>query len=135
MATAGIYAILNADATLKSEVGSDSTGNIKVYPQTPPQDVTMPFVVITRSNTLPTDTKDAPSVLDEVSIQIDCYSKTYAKTQTIKDRIRTLLDNYSGTVGGVNFDHIVFANEDEPPPDLDIGAFAVSQDYSVRIIR
>ena len=124
-----IYSLLTSDGTLSSAIGT------KVFPDTVPQGQLFPAVVYTVVGTDPTDAKDGASPLDVLRIQIDTYSTSYDSTQTIKDRIRTVLDRYSGTVQMMNIDSIRFSGDGSGDYEENIGIYWVSQNFDIRLRR
>lgn len=124
-----IYSLLTSDGTLSSAIGT------KVFPDTVPQGQLFPAVVYTVVGTGPTDAKDGTSPLDVLRIQIDTYSTSYDSTQTIKDRIRTVLDRYSGTVQMMNIDSIRFSGDGSGDYEENIGIYWVSQNFDIRLRR
>jgi hypothetical protein len=124
-----VYNILINDSTITDYVGT------KVFPVLAPQDTDYPFITIIKNNTLPTDIKSAVSPTDEVFFQVDIYAAKEIKCQGIAAQVRTLLDQYSGTIASVQIDRIVFRDEQDSDFDIDLDIFGKSQEYKARIIR
>jgi len=106
----GIYSairsILVADATLTSLVGS------KIYPNAAPQGTQSPFVVINVISNLPTNTKAQASTMDRYRIQVSTFSTDFDTCQTVKNRIRVLLENVINTTSsGTTIQVSQFQNE------------------------
>ena len=101
-----IRSILVADATLTSLVGS------KIYPNAPPQGTQSPFVVINVISNLPTNTKAQASTMDRYRIQVSTFSTDFNTCQTVKNRIRVLLENVINTTSsGTTIQVSQFQNE------------------------
>lgn len=126
---AAIRAILVADGTLTGLIGA------KVYPNTIPPKTDFPCVAYTVLDTEPTDTKEGASELDNIRMQIDVYTLNYDDTQTIANRIRTLLDQYSGTSASENIDLCFFQGQQEGDYQADLGVFWLSQTYEIQLKR
>lgn len=125
-----IFEILRTDSELITLLG----GTSKIFPIRIPQETAYPAITYTKLSQSPNHTKTGPSLVDEVRIQIDTYSKDYAQLVSIDKRVRTLLDYYTGTIVSVNVDSIWFVNSTEVgEPELGLKHFAT--DYQMRINR
>lgn len=122
-----VYNILVNDSTIIDYVGTN------IFPVIAPQDTDYPFITIVKNSTLPTDIKAATSPTDEVFFQVDIYATKEITCQAIASRVRTLLDQYSGTIASVVVDRITFRDEQDSDFDIDIDVFAKSQEYKARI--
>lgn len=124
-----IYGLLSSDGTVSGQVST------RIYPDTVPQEASFPYIAYTVVSTSPLNYKDGTSPLDEVSVQVDIYSRSYATTQEIAAAARSALDRYAGTNNSVVVDKIIFENEGSGPYEAMQGVFWVSQDYRVRVKR
>ncbi len=124
-----IYSILINDVTLTGIIGNS------IFPVVASQETDWPFIVIINNSTTPTDVKGAVSTNDDFSFQVDVYSKSQDECQTIAARIRTLLDQYSGTTGGLVIGNITFRDDADGEFDFDVEVFAKSLEYRARIVR
>lgn len=124
-----IYNILSNDAGVTALVST------RVYPDTVPQEASFPYVAYTIVSTSPLNYKDGASPLDEVSVQVDMYSRSYATTQDIAAAVRSALDRYTGLNSSINIDKILFENEGAGTYEAMQGVFWASQDYLVRVKR
>ena len=88
-----IYSAITGDGTLAGLVST------RVYPDRAVQQATLPYIVYTSIDTQPTDTKDGGSMLDVIRVQVDTFASTYDSANTISERVRTVLDRETGTVG------------------------------------
>lgn len=129
MLGSAIYSILSGDATLAAIIGT------KIYPVQAPQRTPPPFVVYRENNTIATDQKDGSAPKDLKSVQIDIYSGTYTEAHTAADRIRVLLDAYSGTVAGVTIRQMWFSDQDDGDFLEDMNFYGISQVYEARVQR
>lgn len=98
------------------------------------------WVIYTPVSRLPHRTKDGVSTLDRYRFQIDCYARTEEDIDTMGEAVKTILDNYSGTVSSVVIRLIVFEDEDDSVEYLegDEGSkgeeyYRRRQDYSIWI--
>lgn len=69
------------------------------------------WVIYTMISNVPHNTKSGASTYDTYRFQLDCYSRTPAKVDTLAASVRSTLDEYSGTSEGVVIDHIFFDGE------------------------
>lgn len=122
-----VYNILVNDATITSYVGTS------IFPVLAPQGTDYPFITIIKNSTLPTDIKAATSPTDTVFFQVDIYAEKEITCQAIASRVRTLLDQYTGTTASVNIDRITFQDEQDSDFDIELDIFAKSQEYKARI--
>jgi hypothetical protein len=123
-----VFSILTTDAAVSAIVGA------KVYPRTAPQGIKIPYVVYSIISVTPTDTKDRPSPLDAVRVQIDCYDRTYMGCETLHGKVRDAIDAYEigATVAGVKLDGIKYETENDTI-DEDVDIFRRSADYIIRV--
>jgi hypothetical protein len=106
-----------------------------IYPVIAPQGTDWPFVVVQVIEVTPTEFKDGVSTNDEYFFQVDIYAQTENEAQTVAARVRTLIDNYSGTVLGLNISTIRFKGSADSDFDIDLDIFGKSQEYRGVIIR
>lgn len=124
-----IYSLLSGDATLTGLVGS------KIYPVKAPQKVNVPFVVFRENTTLPVNAKDGVASKELKQLQVDTYATSYLTAHEIATAIRSILDNWSGTIGGVTIRQMWFDDQDDGDFIEDLGFFGVSQSYEVKVER
>lgn len=123
-----IHELLTSDVDVSAIVGD------RVFPQIAAQGASFPFVVYVLQDTSPSDTKSGVSTLDEVRYDIVVASETYAQASDLTNKIRTVLDRYSGTVSGVVIDSIQFIDLDADN-DPDTETFLTSSEYIIRVKR
>lgn len=122
---AAIRTILTADATLTGLVSS------RIYPDMPPQGTTYPCIVYMIIATDPTNTKEGVSQLDNVRLDVNIYAENYDSGVTIAERVRTLLDGYSGTSATITMD-IYFVNQQSGDYTMETGVFWANQTFEVQ---
>ncbi|MEN7549317.1 DUF3168 domain-containing protein [Rapidithrix thailandica] len=86
--------LLVNDATLSGIIGK------RMFPQMIPQGTGMPVIAYSIANTQPKSCKVNGEYLDEVDISLLIFSKNYGETEQIGQRVRKVIDDYSGTVKG-----------------------------------
>jgi len=116
------YDILAAAAT---------NASTRIYLTLAPQETATPFIVFNIEGVDHTFTKSGVSTIDTFRIDIDCYADTLAAAETLKNQVRTALDNYTGTINGVVVDGCHYQDQ-EPDQDLDLTPFW-SIDFQMRV--
>jgi len=106
----------------------------RIYPELAQQDVDVPFIVYTVTDTTPSGTKNATSKLDTARVELYCVSDDYEQSMDLGIACRTALDRQSGTVSGVEVQSIDFDTSDVQF-DPDQRVYVLEQTYDVRIQR
>ena len=120
-----IYQILAATSNITAVVGSD------IYTVIAAQQDLSAYIVIHLIDDVAENTKDNPSMLDEIRVQVNCYHGIKATCDDLGKKIRTALDNYRGTVGGNVIDRAYFEDAHNDF-DEDRKLYILSQDFIVR---
>ena len=124
-----IYGRLSAEPTVIAIVGQ------KIYPDLTPQDIQYPFCVYTIINSTAIDFKDGQSNLEEVQIQIDCYTQSYDSTQELANNIRNSLDRFVGTENGVEVQTIKYMSSESNVYNPTLNVYWTSVDFMARMKR
>jgi hypothetical protein len=106
----------------------------RIYPELAQQDVDVPFIVYTVTDTTPSGTKNATSKLDTARVELYCVSDDYEQSMDLGIACRSALDRQSGTVSGVEVQSIDFDTSDVQF-DPDQRVYVLEQTYDVRIQR
>jgi len=69
------------------------------------------WIVYTMISNVPHNSKTGASTYDQYRFQLDCHARTPDLANTLAAAVRTLLDEYSGTVSSVTIDHIFYDGE------------------------
>jgi len=117
--------ILEDDAPV-SAIVSD-----RIYPNVAPQGKQVPYIVYSRINTEPSDTKSGTSKLDRVAVDLDFFGNNYKTLRDLADKSRTALDRFSGTKQSQVIDKIVFTDQ-RSTFDNDAQLYHITQSYNVR---
>lgn len=101
-----IKELLSESAVITSIVGT------KLYPIAAPEQETYPFVVFKRSDLKASYTRDG-CCENDVNVEITALSDDYVESITLIQAVRDKLDNYRGTVKGIDINHarVQSANE------------------------
>tara|TARA_R110002051_G_scaffold1803_2_gene9990 strand:- start:3502 stop:4587 length:1086 start_codon:yes stop_codon:yes gene_type:complete len=126
-----IYKLLNDNIAVESMVGTRIAPN--VMKQTSP----FPFIVYDVSSDTPEGQKDSVALLDNASIMVSAYCKTYAEASKLANYIRTALDRVNGVYNNVNIQAIDFDGYDDVFDDMSgsDGVYRKSLNFNIRIIN
>jgi hypothetical protein len=106
----------------------------RIYPEMAQQDVDVPFIVYTVTDTTPSATKNATSKLDTGRVELYVISDDYEQAMNLGIAVRTALDRQSGTISAVEVQSIDFDTSDVQF-DPDQRVYVLEQTYDVRIQR
>lgn len=122
-----ILTALFANASVKGVVAD------RIYYVQAPQGVTAPYVVFFKVSGPRVHSHDGASGLAHPRFQFSCFAKTYAAAKQIAGYIQTVLQGYSGTLGGtggVTVRGCFYENEtDLYEPDT--GLFHIALDFYI----
>ncbi len=124
-----IYGRLSGDGTISGYLGS------RIFPAFIPEGTAFPAMSYAFEQQLPSNTKDGPSTVDNLSLSLVVYHDDYAEAQAIAERSRTLLDYFSGTEDGVAVDRIAFSNQSDDSFVSGFQFVVLAQSYNVRLLR
>ena len=126
-----IYKILHDNIAVESMVGTRIAPN--VMKQTSP----FPFIVYDVSSDTPEGQKDSVALLDNASIMVSAYCKTYSEASKLANYIRTALDRVNGVYNAVNIQAIDFDGYDDVFDDMSgsDGVYRKSLNFNIRIIN
>lgn len=124
-----IFNILTNASAVTDIVGS------QIFPDMATQQATYPFIVYEINSTTSTETKDGPSKLDEVTVNVMSYSNSYQQAQELAAKVRTALDRTRGTFEGVEVQSIQFENSFSTAMSFEKKVYVVEQSYIVREVR
>jgi len=82
----------------------------------------------------PDDVKESTSWVDDVTVLLSIYDVSYSAAATLGDYVRTIIDGYRGTAGGVYADSITFITESDDY-DNDLRKYIKFQEYKLRILN
>ena len=78
-----IYTVLSMDATIKGVCGD------RIYPQRMPQNAAVPAVVYTINDITPVKSLSGESGLDNVTVEITCWAKSYTAAHLLATAVRS----------------------------------------------
>ena len=81
-----IYNILTTDANVSDIVGT------RVFPNVVDYGVNLPAITYTEVTNNPTNTKTGASELDQVTVQVTCFSVKYSEVVDLSEKVRRALD-------------------------------------------
>jgi len=119
-------------ARLSGQTGVTNLVDKKIYAGVAPQGVGLPYITFFKvSESQPHAMIGDPSIL-RPRIQVSCWSTDYSQIKSIASAIRTALQDYSATTGGITFQRILYEDETnitEVDPDTNKIIYQVAQDY------
>jgi hypothetical protein len=131
----------NSTPVAITALGGVTGTSAKVHMGRLPISETLPAISVIRNSTVPSDTKNEVSKLDEERIIVAIHALNYKSAYTISAAVRLALDdiqatNYTVGADTIQIDHIWFAEENyfiDENVDKSIDTF--EQDYLVRVKR
>ena len=126
-----IYKILSDNIAVSSLVGT------RIAPNVMKQTSEFPFIVYDVSTDTPEGQKDSVALLDNASIMVSAYCKTYAEASKLANYIRTALDRVNGVYNAVNIQSIDFDGYDDVFDDMSgsDGIYRKSLNFNIRILN
>jgi len=103
-----IYHILKNDSSIVSMVGN--VKNIQpsaIYTDSPKAGIYYDILTVNNTNTK----GDHKATITEVSVQIECFKKSYEDVINLGARVQELLDKKNGTFNGVNLQSCVLESQ------------------------
>ena len=116
------YTLITGDGPTAALIGT------RCYPETLPQNPTLPAVRYNLVTAGPIGTHDAAGGLVRATVQVDAVAATYAAARTLADTIKAKLNGYragSGTIRTALWDN------ENPAWDDETGQKIVSIDFTV----
>lgn len=120
-----LYNLLSNDVDVSAIVGTN------IFPFLAVENVNYPYIVFSQSGLEPTNEKDGVSCLDKIEVEIEMYSETLAEVEDLADKVRVLLDRYTGTVETLIIQSATFLAEETGYSDID-RVFLKMHSYSFR---
>lgn len=115
-----IFSRLSTDTTLMGLVST------RIFPDTAPQDQTKPFIVFRVADTAPATVKDGAAQNNLYQIEINAYAFSFTDVQSIHSAIKSRLDKFTGTSGGVSIRLINVDSRGSIPFNPDNGIFGAA---------
>ena len=126
-----IYKILSGNIAVSSMVST------RIAPNVMRQTSAFPFIVYDVATDSPEGQKDSVALLDNVSLMVSAYCKTYSDASKLANYIRTALDRVNGLYVGVNIQAIDFDGYDDVFDDMSgsDGVYRKSLNFNVRVLN
>ena len=119
-----IYSALTGESTISALVST------RVYPSRLPQKPSYPAIVFSKIDTDRHIAHDGPGDLAHPRFQFDCYAQTDAAAENLSNVLRTYINGFRGTFGGLAVHGIIFIDElDDYGSVADVSR--VSSDYRI----
>ena len=118
---------------LTGHAGTTALVSTRVYPNTAPQDATLPYVVYEQESARRLETFGGSSGNARAVVEIAAWDETYDGARALGEQIRLALEGFSGTVASVVIDYVTLdGDRDEyfaPGSGEEVGLHSVDQDY------
>jgi hypothetical protein len=125
-----ISEILKADSNVTAIVSQ------RIHPLRRPSGGLLPAIVYELSDTDPHDTKSGVSLMDHdfVRVFIEGHTPYNSTFVDLISKVRTALDRYSGTIGGITVQSVQFLGNSEFDEQIDGKSIIVhEQEYKVSV--
>lgn len=132
MKSAALFHILNSNSAYSEEIGTDSAGGVKLYPNGEvPQGTRRPYATYLWVSRTEDQNKSGRGVRTE-RLQIDHYASTVHQAEQLDELAFSALNRYRGVAAGVKIEQIRGISGDSGfSPDQE--ATRRTTDYTVRI--
>lgn len=97
---AGLYDYLTNNANVSGVVAA------RIYPIIMPQNPTYPCITYTSSGAVRNSTFSGQTDFVGMQIDIDCWASTYSAAKDLQSKVRGVVQNYQGLMGGVTVDSV-----------------------------
>ena len=94
----GLFTLITSNTNVQAAVGLDKNGVAQAYWVLAPQGAKLPFLVLSRVGTTDPYTMAGTLGIRQGIFQISCYSASFLSSRTIAKQVRTLLENFTGTL-------------------------------------
>ncbi len=98
-------------ALLEDDVGVGAIAADRIYPSVLPEDETLPAITYFRVSTVRDPKFGADSIVVQSRIQVGCHASSYSGAKDLRDAVRTAVQRFGGTSGGVVVQVIFIENE------------------------
>ena len=124
-----VYDLLKNDATISGIVST------RIYPDQIPQNVPYPALVHYKTDVEQNAVKSGgPTKNYKVRWQVDIYTAEYGQSATLAEAIKNLLDEYSGTVQGINIQACYFQGQNDDTFIEQLEAYATQISFLFRVV-
>ncbi len=130
----GPIQILIADSTLDTLLGGEFNDEAKVFPVVATETANRPYLTVRRVGGNPAINKTSVSEVDTIFFQVACFAEKYKQCLDAMERVRTLLDFYTGTSNSIEFKKIWWTGTEDRFDESD-KSYVVIDTYSARYAR
>jgi hypothetical protein len=125
-------------AYLKAQSNLIALISTRLYPEELPQNTTLPAVSYIKISDIKDHMLSGQSTLESPMFQFTAFALTKATARSVGNQIKTALQDYVGTMGGIVIQHIRLENELsnlETSPDGTIKTYTESLEFQINFIR
>lgn len=124
-----IFELLRTDTTVKGLVAD------RIYPDQIPQDVVYPAIVHFKTEADELTHKGGTRTTHKIELQIEIYCEKYGETEDIAAAVKAALENYNGTVKGIDIQSCYFNSQSNENFLTEMEAHVIAQSYLFRVIE
>ncbi len=117
---------------LANDVALAALVGARIYYSVAPQDTLTPYVAMSLVSSIPDHNFQGASNLTLARFQFSIFAATYLLTKQIADAIKTVLQGYSGTLGGaggVAVNGCFYEDEVDLDPEQQTNLYGLAVDY------
>jgi hypothetical protein len=129
----GVIQILIGDSTLTTALGTYND-EAKVFPVVASEKAERPYLTVRRVGGNPAINKTDVSEVDTIFFQVACFAERYKTCLDSLERVRTLLDFYTGTSNSIVFKKIWWTGSEDKFDNED-RSYVVIDTYTARYAR
>jgi len=129
----GVIQILTGDSTLTTALGTYND-EAKVFPVVASETADRPYLTVRRVGGNPAINKTNVSEVDTIFFQVACFADRYKTCLDVQERVRTLLDFYTGTSNAIDFKKIWWTGSEDKFDNED-RSYVVIDTYTARYAR
>jgi len=100
-----VYNLLSNDSAITGIVGTN------IFPRVADMSATYPMVIYKRSDADHIESTTGSSGLAAGLMEVECYSKDFNESRDLCEKVRLLLQGYSGTAAGVVVQHSALVSD------------------------
>jgi Protein of unknown function (DUF3168) len=114
----GLFKLLASSSNITALIPNDANGNPQIYWVMAPKGAVVPYIVLTRVNTVDTYTMQGATTLRSGLFQVDCYSTNYYPARQISTAVRTVMEPFQGNLLDTNATYVesIFVEKDWDMP-------------------
>jgi len=123
-----VFELLRNDTSITDVVSE------RIYPDQIPQNVPYPALVHYKTDVEISTVKGAPTTNYKIRWQIDIYSEKYGESADLAENIKSLLNEYRGTVASTNIQGCYFQSQSDDTFIEQLESYATQMSFLFRVV-